>query len=149
MLERELIFGALWDRMASVSGVVRTARNPVNPPNVDDLPCINMFEMQDKVVSVQKRGASRPPAYIRELTMIIETFVLGTSEPQATQELGAFVTELKKKLYEGGTTLGLSGVEIEEVGMTPVLRPPGVEKVAGVGLSLKVTYIEDVSLLGI
>ena len=149
MLEREQILGALWERMASVTGVKRTARNPVNPPNVDDLPCINMFELADNVVATQRRGATQPPAYKRELVVVLEPFVLGSSEPQATKELGAFVQELKKKLYEGGTTLGLKNVEIEETEMTQVLRPPAMERVAGVGISLKIRYVEDISRLGV
>ena len=149
MLEREAILSALWGRMAAVPDVARTARNPVNPPNADDLPCINIFEMRDRVVSVQQRGASKPPAYKRELEVVLEPFVLGSSEPQATQELGTFVRKLKKKLYEGGVTLGIKGVEIEETGLTQVLRPPAVEKVAGIGIALTIKYIEDVSKLSV
>jgi hypothetical protein len=149
MLEREEIIAALWQRMASVSGVQRTARNPVNPPTETDLPCINIFELSDEVTDAKSRGGSRSPAYKRELRVVVEPFVLGDSEPQATQKLGLFVIELKKKLYEGGNTLGLSGVEVLEEEMSQVYRPPNTEKIAGIGITLKIKYVEDISRLGI
>jgi hypothetical protein len=147
MLEREQIIAALWGRMAAVAGVQRTARNPINPPAEGDLPCVNIFELGDRVREARKRGATAPPAYKRELTVILEPFVLGTSEPQVTNELGAFLQEVKKKLYEGGTNLGLTGVEVEEVELSSIYRPPGMEKVAGIGITVNIRYVEDVSRL--
>lgn len=149
MLEREQILATLWGRMAAVAGVQRTARNPVNPPAETDYPCINIFELPDRVRDAKRRGATAPPAYKRELTVILEPFVCGSSEPQATNELGSFVQELKKKLYEGGSNLGMNNVEIEEVEMSSVHRPPGLEKVAGVGITVLIRYVEDVSRLGV
>ena len=133
--------------MSLVTGVQRTARNPINPPAEGDLPCINIFELSDRVGNAHKRGANLAPGYRRELTVVIEPFVLGSSEPQATNELGRFVQEVKKKLYEGGVTLGLANVEVQETDMSSVLRPPGMEKVAGVGITIVIRYVEDVSRL--
>jgi hypothetical protein len=135
--------------MASISGVRRTARNPVNPPSEGDYPCVNIFELDDMVTSPRSRGASKAPAYKRELSVVVEPFVMGDSEPQATQKLGLFVIELKKKLYEGGITLGLSGVEVTEESMSQIYRPSNTEKIAGVGITLKISYVEDISRLGV
>jgi len=147
VLEREAILAALWKRMAAVSGVARTARNPVDPPSLEDLPCINMFELQDKVVGVKKRGASLLPEYRREVSVALEVFVAGSSEPQSSQALGLFVQDVKRKLYEGGVTLGLKGVEVEETDASQILRPSKMDSVAGIGILLKIKYVEDVTKL--
>lgn len=145
MLERELVMEALWARMADVEGVAFTARNPVNPPNKDNMPCIQFFELEDCVAASTMRG--RVPVYKRDLDLIIEMFILAGSEPAASKELSEFVGKVKYKLYEGGVTLGLKGVEIREVSAGQILRPPDLDLAVGVGIVLRVRYIEDISKL--
>ncbi len=43
MLERERMMQELWRRLASVEGVVYTARNPKAEPGVKNLPAIQFF----------------------------------------------------------------------------------------------------------
>lgn len=145
MLERDLILKALWARMASVAGVMFTARNPVNPPNKDNMPCIQFFELDDLVTDITKRGGL--PAHKRELELVIEMFILASSEPAATKELAEFVGKVKYKLYEGGVTLGLKGVELREVSTGQILRPPDLDLAIGVGIVLKIRYVEEISKL--
>lgn len=145
MLERDSILKALWARMASVAGVMFTARNPVNPPNKDNMPCIQFFELDDLVTDITKRGGL--PAHKRELELVIEMFILASSEPAATKELAEFVGKVKYKLYEGGVTLGLKGVELREVSTGQILRPPDLDLAIGVGIVLKIRYVEEISKL--
>ena len=145
MLERDLILKALWARMASVEGVMFTARNPVNPPNKDNMPCVQFFELDDLVTDITKRGGL--PAHKRELELVIEMFILASSEPAATKELAEFVGKVKYKLYEGGVTLGLKDVELREVSTGQILRPPDLDLAIGVGIVLKIRYVEEISEL--
>lgn len=143
--EREEIISRLWGRMAEVTGVKTTARNPVNPPKAADIPRINIFEFDDVVVSRASRGASQPPAHKRAIRVLVESFYKGTTEEAATQELGLFMRQLKAKLYQGGVTLGLKDVEVAEESMGEVLRPPNLDLVVGVGMILSIRYTEDVA----
>lgn len=143
MIEREQVIDALWGRLAAVTGVVRTARNPKEEPSVNDMPIIQFFELGDRVRSATRRGKERHPAYKRELTIAVESFVNGTTEGAVSQELVDFVNALKTKLYEGGNNLGIRGVEFVETESSRVLRPPVGEPVAGLGLVLRITYTED------
>lgn len=147
MPDRDDVIGALWQVIASVPGVVRTSRNPSRPPKVSDMPAIQMFELEDKVIGRTLRGVSRSPAYRRQLLVAVESFVESESDESSSTELFAFVKELKAALYAEGTSLGLTGVEFSEKSMSSVLRPPGLELVAGIGILLEITYVEDISQL--
>lgn len=143
MIEREEVITALWERLASVPGVVRTARNPKEEPSVTDMPIIQIFELIDRVRSATRRGKERHPAYKRELTVAVESFVKSDTEAATSQELVEFINALKAKLYEGGNNLGIKGVEFVETESSRVLRPPVGEAVAGVGIVIRITYTED------
>lgn len=147
MLKREVIVERFEKRMSEVSGVSFVARNPIKEPQTSDLPCIQFFELGDGVDSgkVSKRGAGTYPSYIRTLSLIAEIFIAGSSEEASSKELLAFVEEVKKKFYEGGNNLGLSGVELVERGAGRVLRPPAGDNIAGMGIELEIAYIEDTS----
>jgi hypothetical protein len=148
MLEREIIVSTLQERMAAVTGVQSTARNPTNPPNATDLPRINVFEMSDRVESASLRGGTKRPEYKRRMEVILEAFIQADTEEGATQDLGLFVRELKKSLYSDGVKLGLRCVtELGEVETSQILRPPAVERVVGVGITLKIRYVETIDAL--
>jgi len=147
MREREVILAKLWELVAATSGVGRTARNPVTPPNENDMPCINLFELDDLVDSSANRGASQYPAYKRTLSVVIEVFASGSSEAAATKALGLFVQEMKKKIYQYGVSLGLANVEVLEESAGRILHPPDMERTVGIGISLRIKYVEDVSKL--
>ena len=145
MLERESAIAELWRRMASVPGVNYTTRNPKAPPSIDDMPTINIFELEDEVIGKGTRGGY--PIYKRSLPIVLEVFIVGSSESAATKELGLFLQEMRKKLYEGGVNLGRKCAEISETTQTRVLRPPTGEHTVGIGLSFDMIYIEDISKL--
>ena len=145
MFEREIAIAELWNRMASVSGVKYTTRNPKAPPSIDDMPTINIFELDDEVVSKSMRGGY--PIYKRRLQIILEAFIVGSSESASTKELGLFLRKMRKKLYEGGVNLGGKCAEISETTQTRVLRPPTGEHTVGIGLSFDMIYIEEISKL--
>jgi len=145
MLERELILRELWKRMSQVTGVQYTARNPKAHPSIEDLPAIQFFELNDKVTGSSSRGGY--PIYKRELSLAIEIVVNSANEAASSKELGEFAQETKKKLYEGGTTLGGRNCQIAETDATRVMRPPVGENSAMIGFGLEIVYIEDTNLL--
>jgi len=145
MLERELIVRELWKRMSQVDGVQYTARNPKATPDTNDLPCIQFFELNDKVIGTSSRGGY--PIYKRVLSVAIELIVNSEKEAACSKELGEFSQATKKKLYEGGVTLGGRNCEIKETDATRVMRPPVGENSAMIGFGLDITYIEDTNLL--
>ena len=147
MLKREQILEELWRRMAQVTGVASTARNPINPPTESDMPRINLFELPDEVTIASTRGKTRTPVYRRESTILLECFTVAASEAAASKTLWAFVEQMKLQIYSGGNSLGMNGVEVEEKTTTEVYRPPDLENVAGVGIELGIAYVEDISAL--
>ena len=147
MLVRELIFEELWRRMALVTGVTSTARNPINPPAESDLPRINLFELSDEVDSASTRGRERSPVFKRTLTILLECFTVADSEAATSKTLWDFVEQMKIQLYSGGNSLGMRMLEVMEVRTSEVYRPPDLEKVAGVGIELEIAYVEDISTI--
>jgi hypothetical protein len=147
VLEREQVIGELWQRLSGVKGVAYTARNPKAEPSVNDMPCIQFFELPEKAEPVQSRGGSSAyPAYKRVLQVAVEVFVKGTSEAACSQELWAFMEEVKKALYVRGNVLIPNSFFIEVEG-SRMLRPPTGENIIGVGMALEITYVEDTSKL--
>lgn len=147
MLEREELIEELWRRLASVEGVAYTARNPKAEPNESNMPCVQFFELDDDPKPAQSRGgAVAYPVYKRELKVIVEAFVKGTTEASSSKELGLFVQEVKKALYTNGNVLIPNCFFIEVEG-SRILRPPTGGNIIGIGLVLQVSYIEDTSRL--
>jgi len=142
MLHRENIIRELWRRMELVEGVQYTARNPKKPPNVGDLPAIQFFEFQDRVLETSQRGGY--PIYKRTLPVIIESFVAGSSEFAATKDELAFLENLYKQLYAGGATLGKRCSFVEKE-LSRVLRPATGGHVAGLGMTLEIVYVENMA----
>ncbi len=144
MLYREVIMAELWRRLASVTGVAWTARNPSAPPVAANLPAIQIFELEDEVHDYGRRGGW--PQYKRSLTVVVEVFVQGSSEGAASKELFTFLGLVKKALYQGGSSLNGLG-EIREISTSRLLRPPAGGNVVGVGLYLQISYVEDTAAL--
>jgi hypothetical protein len=145
MKEREILMAEVKQRSLLVAGVARVLRNPVTPPKIGDLPAIHIFEMEDSVIQVSSRG--RYPLYTRKLIILIELFTTATTEALASETLGSFVQEFKKRLYAGGVNLGGRCSEIKETGTTRILRPPIENHSAGVGLLFEIKYIENIDTL--
>lgn len=146
MVERELIIQELWKRLAGVTDVRYTARNPKVPPKVEDLPALQFFELGDTVEKVGRRGGTNYPNFHRRLRVVIEAFINPQAEGSSGKELGLFVQNVKKALFTDGSTLGKL-CEIQEVETTRVLRPPVGENIIGIGLVYDLIYVEDVSRL--
>ena len=141
-MEREAIMAEVWHRMSNVTGVFKVDRNPSKPPSMSDLPVIHLFDQDDTVISRSSRGGY--PIYTREFTLHIATYIIADNNSSASQELGLFIIEIKKKLYLGGTTLGKTCCDFSEVLTTPYKRPPISGDSIGVGLKFIITYLEDI-----
>ena len=144
MLRREEIAQEIWNRLSNIVGVQRVARNPENPPDINDLPTAQFFELDDVVTEMRMRGNS--PAYKRELTIVIEVFVAGSSEAAASKELMSFVKEMKSAFYSNGNSLSNANARlglIQETEQSRILRPGVGSHVAGIGTVFKISYTED------
>lgn len=144
MAERENIIAELWNRLAAVQGVQYTARNPKAEPGVDNMPCIQFFEMEDPVAEATQRGGY--PAYKRALRVVVEAFVKSSTEASASKELGDFIILIKKQVYKDGVSLGRL-CQITEIETSRVLRPPTGENVIGLGIIFELKYIETIANL--
>jgi len=139
---RENIISELHRRMSEVPNTLIVFRNPKVEPTPDDLNCISIFELGDPVEKASTRGGV--PYYIRNLNVIIEAMIKSQTEGASSPDLIAYVKELKKKLYEGGITLGGTCDMFIEIDSSQILRPPIGGNAAGIGISLKITYKEDI-----
>lgn len=145
--EREAIIIELQSRLAAVEGNLAANRNPDSPPDVLSMPVINFFELVDKVINTSSRGGY--PIYTRVLLVTMEPFIKASERGAESKELFIFNNKLKVKLYEkvGNTAPNsLSGLCLfQEVDYSRVLRPGSGENVAGIGITIAITYIEDTS----
>ena len=139
---REAIIQEIHKRLSEVPGTNIVFRNPKTEPTADDLNCISFFELGDPVVTSTSRGGV--PYYLRNLNVIIEAMVKSPSEGASSPTLVAYVKELKKKLYEGGVTLGGRCDEFVEIDSSQILRPPIGGNAAGIGISIAIKYKEDI-----
>jgi len=147
MGQRESAIRELQYRMWNVPGVGLVLRNTSQEPAVSDMPFIGIFELTDRIVEAGRRGGGVLPVYKREVDLVLEIFIAGSTEADASAELADFVSKVRAKLYEGGVTLGKRCSYITETGMSKVLRPPVGGNIAGIGISLTMTYVDDVSAL--
>lgn len=145
MHDIDTLIGELWKRMSNVSGVNRTALNPAVPPAIDDFPVIQIFELDNSIIRIDRRGCY--PIYTRKLILYIETYLTGSEEALSTKELHVFIKAIKKKIYEGGNNLGNTCTLITETGSSRVLRPPIGENSIGKQLQFEILYIENTSQL--
>jgi hypothetical protein len=143
MLKRESIAQEFWKRIAGVTDVVYTSRNPKAPPGEDNLPASQFFEFEDKVVEVGKRGDTL--VYKRRWTIVLEMFTKSTAEAASSKELMDFVEDTRLAIYDGGPSLG-GLCELHEVDSSRVLRPPAGENIAGIGISFEINYVEEIEL---
>lgn len=146
--EKELAIRELWRRLSLVDGIQRAPmRNPGTPPKDSDYPTINFFDSSAKVHDIRNSGRNRPPIYLWNSIVIIEPFVKATTEDSATDELNAFVRNMKRQLYVDGMTLGGTCSEFYETHYTQYLKPPSSRLLIGISLYFNLRYIEDISKL--
>lgn len=145
--ERELIITTLQTRLSEVEGNSAAHRNPESPPDALSMPVINFFELDDVVKKTSSRGGY--PIYTRVLIVAMEPFIKASERGAESKELFVFNQKLKKKLYEkvGNTAPNSLGglCSFVETNASRVLRPGTGENVAGIGITIAITYIEDTS----
>ena len=101
----------------------------------------HLIEMIDNVQKAQNRGGS--PVYMREIQVVVESFVKGSTDALCTKELMAFVQEVKSKVYGAPRGLGKLAHDIFEVQYSRVLRPPSGDHIVGMGIVFNIVYVED------
>lgn len=147
MQEREAIITVLQTRLSEVEGNFAAYRNPESPPDASSMPVINFFELEDKVIKTGSRGGY--PIYTRMLVVAIEPFIKASERGATTKELVNFVKKVKLKLYEkvGNTAPNSFGglCSFVETNASRILRPGTGENIAGIGIILAITYIENTS----
>ena len=143
MLKREQIILEFWKRVASVSGMTYTARNPVASPNVDDLPIGNIFDFPAKAVKTAGSSRTGIPIIGFDMSVILEVYMAGTTEYSSTNEFFTFYTEVLKAIYVDGASLGDLKCHIMLNEMTRIFRPPIGGNTVGIGTVFTVSYFED------
>lgn len=143
-MKREDFLQVIWQRMSEVEGVSTTARNPVDWPEVDELPRINIFDMEEDVEEGGSRRTNRC-----KLTIVIEAFINASEENAGSKELATFMQKVLGAMYTTGLKLLKNrdnGVSmIKETRRSRVLRPPVGEPVFGLGIFFEIYYAEDIS----
>lgn len=141
--QRELLMSELWKRLYSVSGVQRVVRNPSEPSGVDNMPCIHIIEFEDEVTDRDMRG-STVIQQRRELTVAVDTFISGSSDGAASQELATFVIACKQAIFDGGPTLG-GLCSIGELDASDVIVMEGPDSIRGLRTRFEIHYTEEIT----
>jgi len=121
-------------------------RNPEEEPTPEAMPCTNLFEMQDAVTEERSRG-TRPPLYLRELTIILESWYKSVSTGVASKDILTFLKHMRTAIFSDGVTLGGLSLGISETEVSRIFRPPIGNNVVGIGMVLRIKYLEDFSNL--
>lgn len=138
MQRREAIVQEIVRRLSTVVGNVY--RNPDRVPTKDELPLITLVELENSVNEMSMRGGK--PRYKRTQRIVIETFIVGTSDDLASRELMGKHEEVRRALYDDPVALGLNAV-LEETGDSRIYRPESGSHIAGMGTTVLVRYVED------
>jgi hypothetical protein len=118
-------------------------RNPEEDPDPRRMPMASIFEFPDTTIEIKKRGASVPPAYRREFTILVELWYKSESEGEVSGDISTFVRNVRYALFNDGTTLGRLITGLAEVELSRVYRPGIQNHVVGIGMVLKAHFIED------
>jgi len=139
-MKREYLVQELWSRLAAISGVQTTARNPKQPPKEGEFPRINIFDLEESVDEAQAFRSQK-----LSFSLLVEFFVEASSEQAGTKELMAFADSVVGAMYQTGLKLarqGHLGVIVEQK-RSRVLRPPVGGPVFGLGIWFEIRYVED------
>lgn len=142
MQRREAIIQEIVRRLSTVIATVY--RNPDRVPTKDELPLITLIELDNSVNEVSTRGGK--PRYKRTQRIVIETFIVGTSDDLASRELLEKHEEVRRSLYADPVALGLNAV-LEETGDSRIYRPESGSHIAGMGTTVLIRYVEDTQQL--
>ena len=118
-------------------------RNPDEEPSGDYMPSVSVFEFPDVTISKNKRGASIPPVYQREMTVVLELWYRSSSEGETTRDIMTFLEYARYVLFNDGVTLNRKVNNIDEAETTRIYRPGLGNNIVGVGMVLTVEYLED------
>lgn len=119
-------------------------RNPEDEPSVEDMPMTNVFEFPEiNLGEAKRRGASLPPIYTKELTVVMEHWYVSASRGQTTKDVYTYLSSARKTMFSDGITLGRLCSNVEETEVSRIYRPPIGNNVVGIGQVLNFRYIED------
>lgn len=142
MKVREEIVVEVWKRLKSITGVT-SKRNPESPPRPDDLPAVNLFEMEEK--HDQSMGREYPTSK-NAFPLAVEVIIKGTSEAAVSGELTVLVDAVLKALYDAPKFLGKKA-ELDRTATTRPVTLPGGEHIKGIGIIFTARYSEDLANL--
>lgn len=119
-------------------------RNPENEPSIDNMPMTNIFEFPEITLGeAKRRGASQPPIYTKELTVVMEHWYASDSRGSTTNDVYTYLSHSRKVLFLDGITLGRLCNNVEETEISRVYRPPIGNNIVGIGQVLNFRFIED------
>ena len=145
MLKRESLINEFWARVASATGIIRTARNPVAKPDPSDMPLANLFDFQSKVLKTAGGGKTSLPTLSFETAVHTEVFVAGTSDEEATNELMTVLTAVLASIFSDGSSLWGIDCMVKISEFTRVFRPTVGNFVAAIGVTCYIYYNEDLN----
>lgn len=122
-------------------------RNPEEEPDPRRMPCINLFELPDVTQTERKRGASLPPVYAKEFTLILEMWYVSSEEGSCSRDIMIFLKHVRTAIFQDGITLGGLASQVTEAEVSRVFRPGIANHVVGLGQVLQFLFLEDFSNL--
>lgn len=147
MVKRELIVREIEKRLWNIKQIngysfdITVFRNPIDVPVT--FPCVNIYEMDDKVVSRDKSTRFTTPTYKRELEIIIEAVIECPDESTASIDLFTLYEDIRKALFaDGDGSLGGLGELYEKAVSRPVTVPS--YRALAVWILFGVEYIDRV-----
>ena len=120
-------------------------RNPEEDPDPSRMPSAAIFEFPDVSVDIPRgrRGASQPPIYAREFTILLELWYRSANEGIVSRDVATFLKHTRQVLFSDGITLNGICNTLEEVETSRVYRPCIGNYIGGIGIVLKAVFIED------
>jgi hypothetical protein len=108
------------------------------------MPMTNVFEFPEiSLGEAKRRGASQPPIYTKELTVVMEHWYVSASRGQTTKDVYTYLSSARKAMFSDGITLGRLCSNVEETEVSRIYRPPIGNHVVGIGQVLNFRYVED------
>ena len=138
---RDALVTEVWRRLSSVEGMKTTKRNPEEPPEAQDCPVGNIFELDDETTVP---GTRPVPTNKQELLLILELFIKGTSAASASKELWVLYRKVMKALYAEPKFLSGKG-ELRKIRTSRVVTVDSGNHMKGLGIAFNALYIEDIA----
>ena len=72
-------------------------RNPETEPAVDLMPMTNVFEFPETTISeTKRRGASQPPIYTKQFSVVMEHWYASTSRGKTTADIYSYLASARR-----------------------------------------------------